>query len=174
MTTVDELLALLASGAGVLDSADDAGGAVDQLQHALQSAEILAASGASDVVVAAGLVHDVGHLAGDGFHVDDHERVGADLVRPVLGDGVADLVALHVPAKRYLAARETYALSAGSTMSLEVQGGPMNPSERKTFERDPLLPDALLLRRADEAAKDPTATPRSLESWRRLLVHLAR
>jgi predicted HD phosphohydrolase len=171
--TVDELLGLLASGAGVLDSADEAGNAVDQLQHALQCAEVLAAHGAGDELVAAGLVHDVGHLVGDGFHVDDHERVGADLVRPLLGDVVADLVALHVPAKRYLAGAEAYALSTGSSMSLAVQGGPMDAAERAAFEREPLVAGALELRRADEAAKDPAATPRPLDAWRPLLLSLA-
>lgn len=172
--TVDDLLALLESGTGVLDSADEAGNAVDQLQHALQCAEVLAAAGASDTVVAAGLVHDVGHLVDDGFHVDDHELVGAALVRPLLGEDVAALVALHVPAKRYLAGSEAYELSAGSTMSLAVQGGPMTAGERAAFEREPLHREAVALRRADEAAKDPSATPRSLESWRPLLEQLAR
>ena len=172
--TVDELLALLASGVGVLDSADDAGNAVDQLQHGLQCAAALAALGADDELVAAGLGHDVGHLVGDGFHVADHEFVGAELVHPLLGDRVATLVALHVPAKRYLAAAETYALSMGSAMSLDVQGGPMTLAERDAFEREPLHADAVQLRRADEAAKDPTATTYPLDSWRPLLERLAR
>jgi predicted HD phosphohydrolase len=172
--TVDELLALLVSGAGVLDSADEAGNAVDQLQHALQCAEVLAADGADDTLVAAGLVHDVGHLVGHGFHVDDHEQVGADLVRPLLGERVAHLVALHVPAKRYLAAAEDYSLSSGSTMSLAVQGGPMTQSERTAFEADPCFEDAVRLRRADEAAKDPAATPAPLAEWRAVLERAAR
>jgi predicted HD phosphohydrolase len=168
--SVDDLLALLGEGAGVAD--DDR---VDQLQHALQCAAVLRAGGADDELVAAGLVHDVGHLLPGGFHTDDHETVGAAAVRPLLGDRVARLVELHVPAKRWLVSVGTHDLSPGSALSLEVQGGRMSDEERAAFEADPLHADAVRLRRADEAAKDGSkpAAAAELRAWRPLLTRVA-
>jgi hypothetical protein len=39
---------------------------------------------------------------------------------------------------------------------------------------DPDLPAILALRRADESAKDPTARPLALDSWRPMLDQVAR
>jgi predicted HD phosphohydrolase len=172
--SVDALLALLAGGGDQIESIDADGHLVHQLEHALQTAAVLEAEGADDDLVAAGLVHDVGHLLPDGFHLDDHEVVGAELVRPVLGDRVADLVALHVPAKRYLSTVGDYELSAGSVASLEAQGGTMTPAERATFEAHPAAADAVRLRRADEAAKVPGAAVGGLDRWRPLLEAVSR
>jgi predicted HD phosphohydrolase len=169
VTTVDDLFALLAGGADMLDSADEAGNAVDQLRHGLQCAAVLQADGADDELVVAGLFHDIAHLVPDDFHVADHETVGAELVRPLLGDRVAELIALHVPAKRYLAATEAYELSAGSAFSLEVQGGAMKPDEAAAFAALPHAAGAIALRRADEKAKDPTVMSEPLDSWRPLV-----
>ena len=56
-------------------------------------------------------------------------------------------------AKRYLAATDpAYALSEVSAVSLQHQGG---PGIDDAFVTHPWWPDALRLRRYDDAAKDP-------------------
>jgi predicted HD phosphohydrolase len=118
----------------------------------------------------AGLTHDLGHvLAGAHDGADLHGEAGARFVAALLGPDVARLVELHVPAKRYLVATDPgygEVLSDGSSISLATQGGPMHPDEVAAFERDPLAGRAAVLRRADEAAKDPGAPTTSLDDWR--------
>src|SRR5215468_5437286 len=110
----DELLAFLASLDGVFDAPPPDGDPVDLLAHGLQCADVLRRQRPGDIgLQLAGLVHDIGH------GVPGHARVGAEFVRPLLGDRVATLVALHVEAKRYLATTErAYDLSEASRTSL--------------------------------------------------------
>src|ERR1700677_144977 len=76
------------------------------LDHSLQTAAVLRRSHPDDVELQiAGLVHDVGHMLRPGDD-DAHGELGAEFVQPVLGRRVADLVRLHVPAKRYLVTTE--------------------------------------------------------------------
>jgi predicted HD phosphohydrolase len=150
----------------------DGGDPVDILAHSLQCADRLARMAPDDVELQlAGLTHDVGHIL-PGAHDDDlHGELGGRLVGTVLGSRVATLVELHVPAKRYLVATDpAYGgeLSAGSTISLALQGGPMDPGEAAAFEGDPLGPRAAILRRADEAAKAPGAATSTLSRWREM------
>ena len=85
---------------------------VTQLEHALQSASLAERAGAEDSLVAACLLHDVGHLlldehAGkDDFLNEDlnHEAVGATWLEQRFTEQVAESVRLHVDAKRYLCA----------------------------------------------------------------------
>ena len=61
-------------------------------------------------------------------------------MRDLLGDRVAALVELHVPAKRYLVTvDDSYgaALSAGSTASLARQGGALDDAERARSSNGP-------------------------------------
>ncbi|MFX5801369.1 hypothetical protein ABTE09_19860, partial [Acinetobacter baumannii] len=68
---------------------------------------------ASPALQAAAWLHDIGHLL-DGEtdtptlhgHDDRHEARAAALLRPWFGAAVADPVALHVEAKRYLVATQ--------------------------------------------------------------------
>jgi predicted HD phosphohydrolase len=142
-----------------------------ELDHALQCAWILSKERPDDdELVIAGLVHDVGHRLGSD---EEHGTVGAEIVRPLLGDRVADLVAAHVPAKRYLVATEpSYAdvLSPLSTVSLGRQGGTANAEEMAVWERLPVFADALVLRGADDRAKVPGRAVPSLEQWLPLVV----
>ncbi len=139
-----------------------------QLDHALQTAAQLKAwAPDDDELQVAGLVHDIGQLM-DGVGDVDHPAAGATAVRHALGQRVAQLVALHVEAKRYLVAKEgTYnsALAADSVASLALQGGAMSPSEMADFEQDPSFADALLLRRADESAKVEGLHVAGLGEW---------
>jgi predicted HD phosphohydrolase len=140
----------------------------DLLDHSLQTAEVLRRSHPEDEELQlAGLVHDIGHMMPpyrDEFHAD----VAAVFVRPILGERIADLVRLHVPAKRYLVTTDPEyrtELDGGSITSLEHQGGDMSPEEVSAFESDPLSTDAVALRRADEAGKVPGLAVPGLETW---------
>ena len=136
------------------------------LDHALQCAFELATVRPDDIgLQLAGLVHDLGHRFGPD---SAHGRLGADVVRPLLGDRVAALVAAHVPAKRFLVATDpSYGaqLSADSVRTLALQGGPFGPGEAHTFASSPVGADAVVLRRADDAAKIPGRAVPPLAHW---------
>jgi predicted HD phosphohydrolase len=164
---VDEFLAWLAALDGVFDAPPPEGDPVDLLAHGLQCADVLRSGNPDDLgLQLAGLVHDIGHAV-DGAR--DHARAGAEEIRPLLGDRVADLVALHVDAKRYLAATEDYELSPASRLSLARQGSAMTPDEVAVFRADPLAEAAVTLRRADEAAKVVGRDVPGLEFWAPLM-----
>lgn len=154
----------------VLDLFDDLAGQrydeeVTQREHALQVAALASAEAAPDSLVAAGLLHDVGHLlemrdGGDPTgHIDDdlgHEARGARWLAALFPPSVTGPIALHVAAKRYRCAVDPAyigTLSAGSTASLARQGGPMNGDERERFEANPAHLDAVRLRGWDDAGK---------------------
>jgi predicted HD phosphohydrolase len=166
--TVDELIAVLASCEDYFDSLGDDGDPIPILAHSLQCAARLAdVAPDDDELIVAGLVHDIGHQLQPGRPVE-HGTVAADAVRDLLGQRVATLVELHVPAKRYLVTVDDgyrASLSTGSIASLEHQGGALDVAERTALEARPELTDALTLRRADEAAKDPDAVVPGLDHW---------
>ena len=155
---------------------------VSQLAHALQCANWAQAADASDGLVAAALLHDIGHLIQrppeDALTeaVDDlHEARGADYLARWFPEAVTEPIRLHVPAKRYLCATETgyfARLSEGSVRSLALQGGPFDEAEARAFIARPFAEDAVRLRRWDEAAKDPEAPLPDLESFRPILSAL--
>lgn len=132
-------------------------------EHGLQSAYFARESGASDALVVAALLHDIGHLIEPA--PDDlaewtsdahHEIIGSRFLASHFGPDVSEPVRLHVPAKRYLCATDpAYArvLSSASVQTLQLQGGPMSPQEVRTFEREPFHRDAILLRRCDDQGK---------------------
>ena len=129
ISSVDALMGLLTGCAGVWDTPDRSGDPVNILDHGLQVAALLAASRPDDEETqAAGLVHDIGHHLVPGDEAG-HGTHAATAVEGLLGPRVARLVALHIPAKRYLAATEPgLALSPESARTLGCQGGPMSPA----------------------------------------------
>jgi len=150
--------------------------------HALQCAALARRHGQPAPLVAAALLHDVGHLLLGppdiaGLHHDArHEQVGADWLEQRFGAGVAGPVRLHVAAKRYLCAVEPgylARLSQPSLHSLWLQGGPMNAAERARFEASRGHRQALLLRRLDDEARVPGAAVPGLEDYEPLLHALA-
>jgi gamma-butyrobetaine dioxygenase len=155
---------------------------VTQLQHALQAAHLATRDGASDALIAAALLHDVGHLMNtgeDGLSSVDlrHEELAASWLSQHFPEEVCMPVRLHVAAKRYLCATDpSYVdrLSAASIHSLGLQGGPMTPEEVREFERSPFSRSALQLRQWDEAAKDPSFEAATLTSYEGLLRRLLR
>jgi predicted HD phosphohydrolase len=170
--SVDELVELLARGAGVRDEPE-----LDGLAHALQCGARLRAEHPADTELAvAGLVHDIADIVYPDDHTA-HDRRGADLVRPLLGDRVARLVGAHVIAKRYLVTTDPAyrnRLSLRSAETLAAQGDALADTELAALAEDPDLDAILELRRADERAKDPAARVPDLDSWRALLVTVAR
>jgi predicted HD phosphohydrolase len=157
---------------------------VTQAQHMLQAAALAERAGAGPELVAAALLHDVGHFTGmaSGRHLmsgadHPHGDQGADWLAQWFGPGVTEPVRLHVAAKRYLCAVEPGyfgGLSPASVHALRVQGGLMTPAESAEFEASPWCQSALRLRRWDDAAKEPAAMVPPFGYYRRLLRQLAR
>ena len=165
------------------------GEAVTQAEHMYQAAACAQRSGASNALIAAALLHDVGHLfegdtAGEisGRDLMDagtdnrHSHTGADwLAAAGFPEPVTEPVRLHVAAKRYLCAVEPGyfdQLSEASVYTLSVQGGPMSQDEAAEFAQGPYARDAVTLRRWDEAAKDPDADVPGFDHYRALLAEL--
>lgn len=158
---------------------------VTQLEHALQTAAIVAEAGAAPSLIAAALLHDIGHLLAhehadnsDFLQVDhQHEEVGGDWLSRAFPDSVVAPVRLHVPAKRYLCAVDpTYwaGLSPASQRSLLVQGGPMTAETAARFAVLPGCNDAVQLRRADDEGKVPRRVTPPLETYSDTLRALLR
>lgn len=146
------------------------GEAVSQLEHALQCATLAEAAGQSAELIAAALLHDVGHLVhhlGDDIAergVDDrHEYRAIPILENLFPAAVTTPIRLHVAAKRYLCAvDEGYwaELSDASKLSLELQGGIFVKEAAAAFIQQPYAADAVALRRWDDLAKvSNLATP---------------
>jgi gamma-butyrobetaine dioxygenase len=164
------------------------GSSVTQAAHMLQAAARARRASAPPPMIAAALLHDVGHLLGPGCRpgssegarlmagIDDrHEKVGAEWLSEWFPAAVTEPVRLHVAAKRYLCAIDPGyrdRLSGASRFTLTVQGGPMSRAERADFEAEPYARDAIILRRWDESAKDPAARPEPFDFYRPLLNRL--
>jgi predicted HD phosphohydrolase len=160
-TSLDELFAALAD--------ERPGDVVTALAHALQCAWLLKQQRPDDEELQlAGLVHDVASSL-EPPPSGCHAAAGADLVRPLFGDRVAALVAGHVTAKRWLVTCDPEyrsRLSDESKLTLSRQGEELSASERATFEATAHAADCVLLRRADDEAKQPGRVVPPLESWR--------
>jgi gamma-butyrobetaine dioxygenase len=163
---------------------DYLGEPVTQASHMLQAAALARAGGAPPPLIAAALLHDVGHFTSaisghDLMRGTDnrHSDAGADWLAQWFGEEVTEPVRLHVAAKRYLCAVEPgylAALSPASAYTLGVQGGPMDAAQRAGFEAHPQAGAALRLRRWDDEAKDPAASPPAFGYYKPLLRRLLR
>lgn len=151
--------------------------AVSQLQHALQCAMHAERTGSSPSLIAASLLHDIGHLVGEGDEglaergIDAaHEQIAAEWLSRHFPPAVVEPVRLHVDAKRYLCRTDPNywnGLSEASKTSLEVQGGIYSESEAAAFIALPYAEDAVKLRRWDDAAKTPRLKTPDLVHFRR-------
>jgi predicted HD phosphohydrolase len=154
---------------------------LSQLAHAAQVAGWAVHEGDDEAAVAAGLLHDVGHLLvmedkADGIPITDedmrHEALGARYLAALFPPAVTGPIALHVQAKRYRCAvdpAEVDRLSPGSQLSLRLQGGPMTPDEVARFEAMPAHAAAVTLRRRDDAGKVLGAEVAPFSSYEPLL-----
>lgn len=139
------------------------GEAVTMSEHMLQGAQLAEQAGAGDELVAAVLLHDIGHYTSE-FPPDAqdqgidnrHNEAGAAVLAPYFPKSVTDCVRHHVPAKRYLCATDPdyfARLSEASVLTLKLQGGPMSAQEVEAFRRLPNLDDVLRVRIWDDEAK---------------------
>lgn len=170
---VDTIFDILARKGG----ADYGGERVSQLQHALQCAMLAEQAGADSPLIAAALLHDIGHLIDDRAHLmrengqdARHEMQAERYLKQWFGPDVTQPVRLHVDAKRYLCATDIAywdGLSDGSKHSLEMQGGPFDRTEELEFIDIPYARDAVMLRRWDDMAKLRDAITPPLEHFRR-------
>jgi gamma-butyrobetaine dioxygenase len=157
---------------------------VTQREHALQAAQLAEQEGSPPALVAAALLHDIGHLLAAAKHPDMgqqkddlHEKVGAGWLKRRFVDAVAEPVRLHVDAKRYLCQAEPdYAaiLSPASVRSLELQGGVFTADEAAAYRAQPHAAEAIRVRRWDDLAKVVGAPTRALEDYAPLLRGLLR
>jgi len=176
MTVIQEILDLFERGG----SRAYFGERVTQLQHATQCAHCAVEAHADPELVAAALLHDIGHLLGGAIHAEigviDHDRSCVDWLKERdFPPRVIALISGHVSAKRYLVAtREGYydRLSDASKKTLALQGGAMTDEEVEMFRKSPYYKDLLRLRSWDEQAKDPNAKVPSFDAYVPLLREL--
>ncbi len=136
---------------------------VTQREHALQTAALAEAAGASEALIIAALLHDLGHLLNPQGNTptahgidDQHQYFALPFLRGVFPDAVLEPIRLHVEAKRCLCAIDAQyhaCLSADSVRSLALQGGVLSADETEAFLHRPYAADALRLRRWDDRAK---------------------
>ena len=190
MSTIKPPVGRLADLFTSAGAADYLGEPVTVAQHLLQAGALAKQAGAPPALVAAALLHDVGHLRGGDPLADEQELSGRELMAGSDNDhgergaawlarwfppAVTGPVRLHIAAKRYLCASEPGylgLLSPASVYTLSVQGGPMTAAEAAAFAADPRAADAVAVRRWDDAAKDPAADVPGFASYRLLLEGL--
>lgn len=136
---------------------------VSQLAHACQCALLAEQNDADGALIAAALLHDIGHLVDKRFEdgqtkdIDRrHEIIGAAYLGKMFPESVTEPIRLHVDAKRYLCfADKGYfdTLSPASVRSLELQGGVFSATEASVFLDGPFAQDAVNLRKWDDLAK---------------------
>lgn len=160
------------------------GECITQSEHALQCAWLARQAGADDELVAAALLHDLGHLITYhqlGYHPEEqfgdsqHEKVAADYLSRYFSDAVVKPVRLHVTAKRYrFSIDPAYRreLSEASIESLRLQGGEMDQRSQKAFEGSPWFRPALQLRQFDEQGKDASMKVPGFDAYGELLADL--
>ena len=155
---------------------------ITQLAHALQCAALAHHEGSSDELIAAALLHDIGHL----FEIERnngpdyttnlrHELTGSDYLSELFPLAVTAPIAMHVEAKRYLAANEAGyfdGLSRGSQRSLDVQGGPFTAAESARFMGLEGSADAIKLRRWDDFGKVIGLDVPDFDTWIPLLLRV--
>ncbi|MEM7267699.1 MAG: HD domain-containing protein [Pseudomonadota bacterium] len=164
------------------------GEAVTMLQHGLQCAALAEREGAGDVLVTAGLLHDIGHMVDvpEGENIEtlankgidaEHEDVGALFLRQWYGDDVIWPIRHHVAAKRYLCLRKPGymdELSPASVKSLNLQGGPFTDDEASEFLKMPFAHEGVRLRIWDDLGKDPEMETPPLEHFIEIAERVAR
>jgi [1-hydroxy-2-(trimethylamino)ethyl]phosphonate dioxygenase len=138
---------------------------VTMSEHMLQAAQLAERAGAGDELVAAALLHDIGHYTNE--FPDDalaqgidthHDEAGAAVLAPFFPTVVVDCVRWHVAAKRYLCATEPEyfaRLSPASVHTLGLQGGPMDSDEVAAFRDHPNVDAIIQVRIWDEDGKVP-------------------
>lgn len=141
---------------------------VTMSEHMLQGAQLAEEANAGDELIAAALLHDIGHYTNEfpddalNQGIDNHhDEAGAAVLAPFFPRVVTDCVRHHVAAKRYLCATDPgyfARLSPASVHTLRLQGGPMNDIEVKEFRANENLDAIIQVRIWDEESKVPGKT----------------
>ncbi len=134
-------------------------------EHMFQTAELAEEAGASEEIIAAALLHDIGHFTNEfpdnaaELGIDSHhDRAGAAILAPFFPKIVTDCVRHHVSAKRYLCTAEPAyfaKLSDASVLSLKLQGGPMSEEAAKRFAANSDIDAIVQVRKWDDEGKVP-------------------
>ena len=151
--------------------------AINQEQHALQCGVLAEQAGSRPELIAAALLHDLGHLLaerldGTPAQNDLHEYRAIPFLRGEFPDAVIEPIRMHVAAKRFLCVIEPeywHGLSPASKHSLQLQGGAFDADEAARFIAQPFALDAVDLRRWDDQAKSPTRITPGWEHFRGVL-----
>ncbi len=156
---------------------------VTQREHALQSAHLAERAQASDELIVAALLHDLGHLLNrqgetpSARGIDDlHQYHVLPFLRPLFAPAVLEPIRLHVDAKRCLCAIDPAyhaALSLDSVRSLQLQGGVFDTDRAEAFLADPHAQEALQLRRWDDQAKLAGCATPDLEHYLAIAERIA-
>ena len=155
---------------------------VTMSQHMLQAAQLAEQQADDDALIAAALLHDIGHYTNE-FPEDAldqgqdnfHETAGAAILEPFFPKAVVDCVRHHVSAKRYLCATDAAyydGLSDASKHSLRLQGGPLNAEEVAEFQQLEHLEAIVKVRIWDDLGKDPQVSTPDFEYYQPVLERL--
>ncbi|WP_217569314.1 HD domain-containing protein [Mesorhizobium sp. GbtcB19] len=157
---------------------------VTMSQHMLQGAWLAEQDGAPEELVAAALLHDIGHYTSEfgTYSPDDvedkhHDEAGGEVLAPFFPPVIVECVRLHVSAKRYLCATDpSYfsKLSLASVHTLSLQGGPMNAEEVAEFRGNPFHDEAVRVRIWDEGGKIADMKTRAFRDYVPLLERVVK
>jgi predicted HD phosphohydrolase len=152
---------------------------VTMAEHMLQAAFFAEQQRAPPELVAAALLHDIGHFItefGPYSPADTtdnhHDRAGAMVLVPFFPPLMTECIRLHVPAKRYLCAKNPVymqKLSVASAHSLTLQGGAMTRRETIEFEDNVFHREAIQLRIWDDRGKVPGMMTKKFGDYKDLL-----
>jgi len=134
-------------------------------EHMYQTAQLAEEAGASEELIVAALLHDIGHFTNEfpdnaaELGIDSHhDRAGAAVLAPFFPSLVTDCVRHHVSAKRYLCTVDPGyfdKLSDASVLSLKLQGGPMSEKSAAKFAENQDVEAIVKVRKWDDIGKVP-------------------
>ncbi|MEM7223608.1 MAG: HD domain-containing protein [Pseudomonadota bacterium] len=161
---------------------------ISMCAHMLRTAALAERDNAPDSLVAAALLHDIGHFFVDyapGYEdarhaamLDAgrdkrHEVAGASFLKAYFGPEITEPIRLHVSAKRYLSAIDPNyhnRLAATTRYTLMLQGGPMTAVEVAKYLRNPYGEASARLRRYDDESLSSQTPIQPFSYYRPLLV----